>query len=79
MNSFAPSEDPQNSAKQLQRRSRQWIWWYGNRTGHYWAATRSGRAVLVEGTTPQELLSEIIRVEASGDLQAANPGTWPVQ
>jgi len=74
MTPFASSEDPQNLARQFQQRSRQWIYWYGNRTGHYWAATRYGRAVLVEGRTPEELLSGIIRLEASGDLGISNPG-----
>jgi hypothetical protein len=75
MTSFASSEDSQNLARQFQQRSRHWIWWYGNRTGHYWAATRFGRVVLVEGRTPNELLSQIIRVEESGEPRASNPGT----
>ena len=74
MTSFASSEDPQITARQLQQRSRQWICWYGKRTGHYWAVTRYGRAVMVEGRTPKELLSEIIRLEASGELGISNLG-----
>lgn len=72
MNSFASSEDPRYLTRQLQQRSRQWICWYGNRTGHYWAVTRYGRAVLVEGRTPKELLSEMIRIETSGELGIHN-------
>ena len=74
MNSFASHEDPQDSAWQLRQRSRQWICWYGNRTGRYWGVTRYGPPVIAEGGTPKELLGEIIRLENSGALGLSRPG-----
>lgn len=58
-----PGQDSRNIIRQLQQRRGHWLCWYGNVSGHYWAMTRSGSAILVEGKSPEELLDEMNRVD----------------